>query len=64
MVETVQTEEESLEVTLDENNDVVQEEQQISVETTETQEASSDADEIEEYSESVQKRINKLISML
>ena len=60
MVETVQTEEESLEVTLDENNDVVQEEQQISVETTETQEASSDADEIEEYSDSVQKRINKL----
>ena len=61
MVETVQAEEESLEVTLDENNDVVQEEQQIAVEeTTETQEASSDADEIEEYSESVQKRINKL----
>lgn len=60
MVETVQTEEESLEVTLDENNDVVQEEQQIAVETTETQEASSDADEIEEYSDSVQKRINKL----
>lgn len=60
MVETVQAEEESLEVTLDENNDVVQEEQQISVETTETQEASSDADEIEEYSDSVQKRINKL----
>tara|TARA_B100001059_G_scaffold73419_1_gene70850 strand:- start:6743 stop:7630 length:888 start_codon:yes stop_codon:yes gene_type:complete len=60
MVDTVQTEEESLEVTLDENNDVVQEEQQISVETTETQEASSDADEIEEYSDSVQKRINKL----
>lgn len=61
MVETVQAEEESLEVTLDENNDVVQKEQQIAVEeTTETQEASSDADEIEEYSESVQKRINKL----
>jgi len=60
MVETVQAEEESLEVTLDENNDVVQEEQQIAVETTETQEASSDADEIEEYSDSVQKRINKL----
>jgi len=60
MVDTVQTEEESLEVTLDENNDVVQEEQQISVETTEAQEASSDADEIEEYSDSVQKRINKL----
>ena len=50
MVETVQTEEESLEVTLDENNDVVQEEQQIAVEeTTGTKEASSDADEIEEY---------------
>ena len=61
MVETVQAEEESLEVTLDENNDVVQEEQQIAVEeTTETQEASSDANEIEEYSDSVQKRINKL----
>lgn len=61
MVETVQAEEESLEVTLDENNDVLQEEQQIAVEeTTETQEASSDADEIEEYSDSVQKRINKL----
>ena len=61
MVETVQAEEESLEVTLDENNDVVQKEQQIAVEeTTETQEASSDADEIEEYSESVQNRINKL----
>ena len=61
MVETVQTEEESLEVTLDENNDVVQEEQQIAVEeTTGTKEASSDADEIEEYSDTVQKRINKL----
>ena len=62
MVETVQTEEESLEVTLDENNDVVQEEQEVAVEetTAETQEASSDAEEIEEYSESVQKRINKL----
>ena len=62
MVETVQTEEESLEVTLDENNDVVQEEQEVAVEetTAETQEASSDAEEIEEYSESVQRRINKL----
>lgn len=62
MVETVQTEEESLDVTLDENNNVVQEEQEVSVEETsaETQEASSDAEEIEEYSESVQKRINKL----
>ena len=62
MVETVQTEEESLEVTLDENNDVVQEGQEVAVEetTAETQEASSDAEEIEEYSESVQRRINKL----